>query len=176
MLTLRTVFLSLHVAGGVLGLLLGGFALRPPQTKHFRLALRRSYSAAILVLAVFLAGTVLVDWSGLDGTQRIVFTLLVGLAALIVARVFLAFRVAQQQPQGWPTTYMNHIYFSYISLWEGFFIVGLLDLGAPVWLVAVVAMAVLILGAIFLNIYKRHILPEPIQLADRARRASADYR
>jgi hypothetical protein len=161
MITLRTVFLSLHVAGGVLGLLVGLFSFHPPQTRHFRLLLRRVYAAAIGVLAVFLVGIVVLDWASLSPTQRIVFAALIGLAVVIVARVFLAFRLARQQPGDWQVTYMNHIYFSYISLWEGFFIVGLIDLGAPAWLVAAVAVGVLVVGGILFNIFKRGIMPKP---------------
>jgi len=57
---------------------------------------------------------------------------------------------------------MNHIYFSYISLWEGFFIVGLIDLGAPAWLVGAVAVGVLVVGGIVFNIFKHGIMPTPM--------------
>jgi hypothetical protein len=54
MMALRTAFLTLHVAGGAAGLLLGAFVLRPPEPGHHRLALRRGYAAAIAVLVGFL--------------------------------------------------------------------------------------------------------------------------
>jgi len=57
---------------------------------------------------------------------------------------------------------MNHIYFSYISLWEGFFIVGLIDLGAPGCLVGAVAAGVLVLGGIVFNTFKRGLVPVPV--------------
>lgn len=161
MTTLRTVFLSLHVAGGVLGLLVGLFSFHPPPARNSRLSLRRAYAAAIAVLAVFLVGIVAVDWSSLGATQRIIFAALIGLAVVIVTRVVLAFRLARQQPDGWQLPYMNHIYFSYISLWEGFFIVGLLDLGAAPWLVGAVAIGVLVVGGILFNNYKHGIMPRP---------------
>jgi hypothetical protein len=44
--TLRTAFLSLHVAGGVLGLLVGLSSFQLPQTRDFRLWLRRLYADA----------------------------------------------------------------------------------------------------------------------------------
>jgi hypothetical protein len=160
--TLRTAFLSLHVAGGVLGLVVGLFSFQPPQTIDFRLWLRRLYAAAVGVLAVFLVALVTLDWSSLGSTPRIVFVVLIGLAAVIVARLVLAFRLARQQPPGWQTAYMNHIYFSYISLWEGFFIVGLIDLGAPAWLVGAVAVGVLVVGGIAFNTYKHGITPKPM--------------
>lgn len=152
--SLRTVFLSLHVAGGVLGILVGLFSFHPPQTGDFRLWLRRVYATAIGVLAVFLVGLVAIDWSSLGPTPRVIFVALIGLAAVIVTRLFLAFRLARQQPPDWRVTYMNHIYFTYVSLWEGFFIVGLIDLGAPAWLVGAVAVGVLVVGGIVFNVYK----------------------
>lgn len=46
MTMLRTLFLSIHVAGGVLGLLLGALAMRPPDTNRSRLPIRLAYAAA----------------------------------------------------------------------------------------------------------------------------------
>ena len=155
MSTLRTLFLFFHVVGGVLGLAVGLFALRPPATPQFRLGLRRLYTAALVDLAIFLAAIVAVDWSGLAATPRIVFSVLIGLAATILLRLLLAFRLAATQPAGWQIPYMNHIYFTYISLWEGFFIVGLIDLGAPGWVVGAVAIGVLMVGGAMLKRYKR---------------------
>lgn len=163
---LRSVFLTFHIAGGVLGLGLGLFAFHPPLTPRFRLVLRRAYAAALIVLAVFLLAIVAVDWSGLAATPRIVFSVLIGLAAVILVRLFLALRLAGRRPEGWEILYVNHVYFTYISLWEGFFIVGLIDLGSPGWVVGAVAVAVLVVGGVLLNRYKRGV-------ASRSMRASA---
>jgi hypothetical protein len=141
--------------------------LSPSPLREARVALvgvwlRRLYAAAIGVLAIFLVGLVAFDWSSLGSTPRIVFVVLIGLAAVIVARLVQAFRLPRQQPPGWQGTYTNHIYFSYVSLWEGFFIVGLIDLGAPTWLVGAVAVGVLIVGGIAFNVYKHGITPNPM--------------
>ena len=111
----------------------------------------------LVVLLVFLTGTVAIDWSRLQATQRVIYVVLIGLAAFMVARVILAFRLAQQQAGGWETRYMNHIYLTYISLWEGLVIVGLFDLGAPSWLIGAAAIGVLILGAVLYNNYRRRL-------------------
>jgi hypothetical protein len=161
MLVLRDVFLSLHVAGGVVGLLIGAFAIRPPLVHQSRLWLRRAYATALIVLLVFLTGTIAIDWTGLQVMQQVIYVVLIGLAVFMVIRALLAFQVARQQAAGWETEYMDHIYFTYISLWEGFFIVGLIDLGAPAWLTAAVAMAVLILGAVLLRNYSRRFQGRP---------------
>ncbi len=86
------------------------------------------------------------------------FSVLIGLAVVMATRVILAFRVARERPEGWRASYLNHIDFTYISLWEGFFIVGLFDLGAPGWLIALVAVGVLAAGAALFNGYKRRVV------------------
>ena len=154
---LRTIFLGLHVAGGVAGLLLGAFAIRPPLGDA-RLWLRRAYTAALIALLVFLSATVAVDWPGLQTTQQFIYVALIALAAFMVARVFLSFRVARRHGGGWESRYMNHVYFTYISLWEGLCIVGIIDLGAPGWLVAAVAIGILVLGAVLFSNYRRQVL------------------
>lgn len=157
MLVLRSVFLSLHVAGGIAGLLLGAYAMRPPLVHEARLLLRRAYTAALVFLLVFLTGTVVIDWTSLQASQQVIYLVLIGLAAFMVTRALLAFRVARQRVAGWETKYMNHIYFTYISLWEGLFIVGLFDLGAPTLLIAGVAVGVLIAGAVLFNNYRGRV-------------------
>ena len=158
MITLRSAFLSLHVASGLLGLLLGAYVVRPPPTKAFRLRLRSVYALAIVVLSGSLNGLVILDWPNLDPATRVVFAIFVGLAIVIVTRALLAYRQAQRQGGDWHLSYMKHIYFTYISLWEGFVIVGLLDLGAPGWLVGAVAVGVLVLGSIWFNGWRRGLM------------------
>jgi hypothetical protein len=157
-MALRTLFLSIHVFGGGLGLLLGAFAMRPPDTKNSRLPVRLGYAAALVILVGFLYATLAVDWPGLAPTSRIVFAVLAGLGAFILVRLSLAFRISQQRSANWQTKYINHVYFTYISLWEGFFIVGLIDLGAPSWLVASIAVGVLVVGGYLSNRYKRKVV------------------
>jgi hypothetical protein len=159
---LRTVLLSIHVAGGVLGLALGLFAIRPPLQDRFRLGIRRAYLASLVVLAVFLAALVAVDWSSrLDSGQRILFGALTAFAFLILARDVLSFRVAQRRPPDWQPKYMSHVYFTYISLWEGLFIVTLGDFNAAPWLIAPVAVGLVLLGAALFRRYQRQVLAGP---------------
>ena len=158
MLTLRTVFLTLHAASGLLGLIVGLLALRLPQPNDSRQWFPRIYAGTLVSLAVFLIATVAIDWSGISGTQRVIYAVLIGLAAVMVTRIFLGVRLAVTRPAGWQQKYLNHVYFTYISLWAGFFIVGLIDLGAPGWLVAAVAIGVVVVGAATFNNYKRRVI------------------
>lgn len=54
--------------------------------------------------------------------------------------------VLRVQPDDWWTIYVNHIGFTLISLFEGFIIVSGIDLGAPGWLTAVVAVLGVVVG------------------------------
>ena len=94
MTMLRTLFLSIHVAGGGVGLLLGALAMRPPDTTKSRLPIRLAYAAAVLILVVFLYATLAADWGRLALTQRVAFGVLAGLAAFILIRLYLAFEIA----------------------------------------------------------------------------------
>jgi len=148
MAALRITLLTFHVARGIAGLVVGALALRPfAQTW-----IKRLYVAALIVLAVFLTATVAVDWPNLGGEQRTIYSILIALAIVIVSRGLLALRTSDS------LKYINHVYFTYISLWEGFFIVGLIDLGAPAWLVAAVAVGVVILGGVLISGYKRGLV------------------
>jgi hypothetical protein len=101
-----------------------------------------------------------VDWPTFDSTQQVVFGALAVLAAVIAARVWLGFRALRDTSAGSRERYMDHLYFGYVSLWEGFVIVGLIDLGAPGWLVAAIAVGLLILGGRLFGDYKRGVLAE----------------
>lgn len=153
MAALRTALLSVHVAAGVSGLVLGIYAFSPTAHRLVRWA----YAASLIVLTVFLTAIVAVDWARLVSPVGEIFVGLIALAIFIVARVTLALRVVERRPPDWERKYVNHIYFTYISLWEAFFIVGLIDLAAPAWVIAGVAAGVLLLGAILVNNYRRRI-------------------
>jgi hypothetical protein len=166
------VFFSLHVAGGVAGLILGVFALRPPgDDSRTGLGVRRVYLASLGMLAVFLAALVAEDWFGQDVVTQAIFGVLTAFAFLVVARGLLALRVERHRPPGWRSAYMNHVFFTYISLWEGLFIVGLLDFDAPPWLVAAVAIGLVLVGARLFHRFERRVLAEPaapLELAEKA--------
>ncbi|MQA88191.1 MAG: hypothetical protein GEV03_27120 [Streptosporangiales bacterium] len=112
-----------------------------------------------MILVVAIIGTVAAHWPSLDPVTRAIFAGLCALGVVVLARGLLALRAVKQAGSNWQKTYISHIYFTYISLWEGFFIVAVIDLGLPAWLVPVVALVVLVAGAYLLSRYKRKVLP-----------------
>ena len=97
-------------------------------------------------MALLLAGAVAVYWSNYSDVERIVFPGLLGLALFMLFRAWGAGVVFATQQKNWKLGYVEHIGFTLISLFEGFIIVGGLDLGIPGWLVAIVAVLGLFAG------------------------------
>jgi hypothetical protein len=58
---------------------------------------------------------------------------------------------------GWRERYINHVYFAYISLWEGFVILPALNLPLPQVAAPVVAIGVLLIGHVLITRYKRRV-------------------
>lgn len=60
-----------------------------------------------------------------------------------------------RQPPGNPEAVIDHIGFNLISLFDGFAIITTLDLHAPGWLVAVIAVAAVAPGIYAINMRKK---------------------
>ncbi len=159
----REVLLAVHICAGAGGLVVGLFALRPPASGDKRAALRGLYAASLVVMVVAVAGSIAAGWSDFDTMTRVVFVGLCVLGVFMLLRIYLSFRLARQRSGSWQSPYMNHVYFTYISLWEGFVIIAILDSGLPGWLVPVgipVSMvAILLIGGFAIARYQRRVLP-----------------
>ena len=155
---MRTVLVVLHVAPGVVGLLAGLFALRPPRSGDGQTYWRRLYAGCVGALPVGLILLIAFDWSSLDGTGRLVFVGLAGLGVVMVGRLALAWRAARSGRAGWQERYIGHVFFTYVSLWVGFLIVPALNSPAPVVAVMLVVVTVPIVGIVLLSRYKRRSL------------------
>ncbi len=160
---LHDALLAVHICAGAVGLFVGLFALRPPTPGDKRDSLRWLYAISLVVLVVAVAGAIPAEWSELGTTTRVVFVGLCGLGAFMLVRIYLGFRLARQRSGSWQGPYMNHVYFTYISLWEGFVIIAILGSELPGWLVPVGMVAILLLGGFAINRYQRRVLPTPRQ-------------
>lgn len=89
------------------------------------------HGGSLVTLVVSLVGMVSIDWTGLDTRARIAFSALTGLAFVILMRIALAYRAVSRRAVGWQDHYINHRYFTDISLWEGSVILAALNLPIP---------------------------------------------
>jgi hypothetical protein len=155
---LRTVLVVIHASSGVGGLVTGLAALSPPRPADNRGWWRRLYLLCIVILLGSLVALVAIDWNGLDTGSRVAFGALTALGAVMAYRIARAHRLASTQEANWQERYIGHVYFTYISLWEGFVILPALNLPLPQVSVPVVAIAVLLIGHALIARYKRRIL------------------
>jgi hypothetical protein len=152
----------IHASAGVIGLFAGLGTLSPPQPGDNRSWLRAMYLLCIVILLAFLVALVIIDWDGLDTGSRIAFTALMGLGAVMGYRIVRARQVASARQPDWQGRYIDHVYFTYISLWEGFVILPALNLPLPQVTVPVVAVGVLLIGHVLISRYKSRVLAESL--------------
>lgn len=143
---LHTTMIVLHAAAGVTAFATGSGALFPPQAEQRAKQLFGVYLVSLVLLVVFLVGAMAAHWQQLGTTERVIFSALLLLGLYMVRRAFSAQGLLRQRSQSWRLPYMEHIGFTLISLWDGFVIVLAIDLGAPGWLVAVLAVLGVVAG------------------------------
>ena len=130
----NTVFVAVHATAALVAFAAGALSIR--SGRHLG-----AYRAGIAVMAVALVPAVLVDWGATATVARAVFLGLLGLALVMVVRAELA---ARRPPA--TAAYVHHVGFTLISLADGFAVVTAVRLGAPGWLVGLLAVGVVLVG------------------------------
>jgi uncharacterized protein YbjT (DUF2867 family) len=110
--------------------------------------------AARRALEVFLVIAILSHVSSLPTITQIVFGGLAILGLYMIWRAVQAVSVLRE-PNGNQLAVIDHIGFILISLFDAFAIVSSIDLHAPVWLVAVIAVGAVALGIYAINVRKK---------------------
>lgn len=135
-----TALVFLHASAGVVAFVAGLLAM---LRRGDRRALHLGYLAGLVVMLVGLLGVVALRWSELDRTGRAVDLGLTLLAGYMLLR---AVRAGRRRARGEWDGYLDDLGFTLIALFDGFAIVAAIDVGAPGWLVAVVAVAAVVVG------------------------------
>lgn len=143
--TLHTSFIYLHAAAGVISFIAGVILItlnRQPASP----VLFGVYFGFLAGLVAFLSGAMLVNWSEYTLIERVLFAGLFILSLFMLYRAQKASRMLKTRPNGWEEVYIEHIGFTLISLFEGFIIVTVINIGGPSWLVGVLAILGIVLG------------------------------
>jgi uncharacterized membrane protein YfcA len=90
-------------------------------------------------MVMILLGAILAYWMEYFNAERIIFPGLLVLGFYMLYRARSASRLIRTQQNNWKQSYIKQIGFTLISLFEGFIIVGGLDIGVPGWLIALIA-------------------------------------
>lgn len=147
---LHTVLIYGHALGGLVAFSLGCFVLRPQS--RGQAAVFRAYLFALWMMVLLLVAALGVTWHDLSGASRLAYSALGLLALYTGVRGTQAQRLRHTQTPGWPGAYIGHVGFTLISLFDGFVIVGALDLGAPGWLVGTVGVVGVLVGIRAINV------------------------
>lgn len=139
------LLITAHAAAATGAFVTGVAALRPERGRAHRWLLAVLVWTLVAMVA-FVVAAILSHWNDLQAAEKITFPALVVLALYMVRRA----RLAQTAINTTTTTgrhrYLDSIGFVLIALSNGFVIVAALDLGAPVWLVAGLAVGVTLAG------------------------------
>jgi uncharacterized membrane protein len=143
--SLHDVLISVHAIAAGLCLLAGSIVLYS-RAYRFDRRLFRFYLWSLGGMVVFLAMAMLTEWTVYAGTERAVFTGLLGLGIYMFYRGFSARTLLKTRADGWSEAFVRHVGFTLISLFEGFVIVSALNAHAPVWLVGAIAVVGIVAG------------------------------
>ncbi|HEY7225036.1 MAG TPA: hypothetical protein VH561_15795 [Micromonosporaceae bacterium] len=153
----RAALIDVHLAAGLLGLVLGLPAMRRPMRSDRWLWIRRAYFGTLVVLTITVIIALVLDWPTLDAATRATFSALCALAAFVCVRAVLALRIAELGLVDRARSLVNHQYFTYVALWEGALIVTMITSGLPTWAVVMVAVALPFAGAPLIAAYQRRL-------------------
>lgn len=155
MLDLHTLAIVLHALSATGAFIIGIVLLFQSNTLR-QLQLARAVVVLLILMEVFLVIAIISHFNNLPTIKQLVFG---GLAILLLYMIWHALQavsVLREQPANQGAV-IGHIGFVIISLFDGFAIVTAIDLQAPGWLVAVIAVGAVALGIYAINVRKKMI-------------------
>jgi len=151
---LHTSAIVLHVLSAT-GAFLVGVALLFQSNALRQLQLARALVVLLMLMAAFLIVAILTHLTILPLSKQIIFGGLFILLMYMIWRAIQAVNTLNKQQQADQLKVIDHVGFVLISLFDGLVIVSALDLQAPVWLVAVVAISAVVFGIYAIHLRKR---------------------
>ena len=151
---LHTIAIVLHTLSATGAFLVGIVLLFQSNTLR-QLQLARAVLVLLMLMAVFLVIAILSHVTSLPTIKQFIFGGLVILVVYMIWRAVQAVTVLTKPHQEDQLKVLDHVGFVLISLFDGFAIVSALDLHAPGWLVAVVAVGAVALGISAINVRKK---------------------
>jgi hypothetical protein len=153
---LHTTAIVLHATCAVAAFVVGILLIFQPAGRR-QLQLARALVALLVLMGVFLLVAILSHLTSLPTIQQIIFGGLFLLLLYMIWRAVQAVNVLTGRSGGQGVDQLkvvDHVGFVLISLFDGFAIVSALDLGAPGWLVAIIAVGAVGVGILGLNARK----------------------
>lgn len=139
--TLHDSLIAAHAVSGVIAFALG-VALALRRSPHPAQAM--AYAIALTLMALFVTGAVILDWPSLAPAAQGLFTTLLALAAYTVWRGWKARN--ELTPRRHEPGAVDDVGFTLITLFTGFVVILVNDLGGPAWLLAVLGILAILAG------------------------------
>ncbi len=151
---MHTFAIVVHATSAVAAFIIGIVLLFQSTTLR-QLQLGRAFLVLLILMEVFLVIAILSHVTSLPTIAQIIFGGLVILGGYMIWRAVQALTILTQQHQEDQLKIIGHVGFVLISLFDGFAIVSALDLHAPGWLVAVIAVGAVGVGIYGINVRKK---------------------
>ena len=141
------IFIIIHTLLALTAFVAGLLMLHRPVIER-RPWLMTLFLFATIAMTIFVVLATVSHWYSISVGERVAFGLLPLLALYMIYRIVKA-RTYLQNGQ-W-NRYIDGVGFALISYFDGFIIVAMLDLKAPAWAVATVAVLAVLLGTRYVN-------------------------
>lgn len=151
---MHTFAIVVHATSAIAAFIIGVVLLFQSNTLR-QLQLGRAFFVLLMLMAVFLVIAILSHVTSLPTSKQLIFGGLVILVVYMIWRAVQALTVLTKQKQADQLKVLDHVGFVLISLFDGFAIVSALDLHAPGWLVAVIAVGAVAVGIYGINVRKK---------------------
>ena len=154
---LHIILITIHACVAIVSFIFGFIVLRPPSKQGVS-PLYRVFIIALWLMVLSLIAVVCVDWIQLNMASRIVFGTLTLFAIYIGWRGWRASYQFRTRHGAWKKKYIDDIGFTLIALFDGFAIIFVLDLGAPVWAAVTTGVLAVFVGRFSLARFKKQVL------------------
>ncbi len=106
----------------------------------------RTYLWSLVALEVSLVLAVAAKWAGIGVAAQVLFAAFATLGLYIVWRADQARRTQPKGYEGPSASYIAHVGFTLVALFDAFIVILVLNLGAPAWLVAAAGVLIAVAG------------------------------
>ena len=151
---MHTIAIVAHATSAIAAFIIGVVLIFQRNTLR-KLQLARAFLVLLILMEVFLVIAILSHVTSLPTITQLIFGGLVILGVYMIWRAVQALTVLTKQNQADQLKVIDHVGFVLISLFDGFAIVSALDLQAPGWLVAVIAVGAVGVGIYGINVRKK---------------------
>jgi uncharacterized membrane protein YfcA len=143
--SIHNVLIILHASAAIISFFAGCLLIFSSAYRSNQ-GLFSLYWWSLIGMVILLMSAILVYWTEYSNIEHIIFPGLLVLAFYMLYRARNANHLIKAQQNDWKQGYIKHIGFTLISLFEGFIIVGGLDIGVPGWLIALLAILGVFVG------------------------------